>query len=109
MLHLPFLVKRSVARPTNADAEGLRRLFHRACGFPSLWAVAPQTVTGIGWSDHWSFWQAGYLAVMVTDTAPYRYEHYHLPADTPDRLDCARAAWVVVGAASTVGWLAAWG
>ncbi|MCG8433363.1 MAG: M28 family peptidase [Gammaproteobacteria bacterium] len=43
-------------------------------------------VPGVDWSDHRSFWKAGYRAFMVTDTAPYRYPHYHLPSDTPDRV-----------------------
>lgn len=37
--------------------------------------VAPSLIAGIGWSDHWSFWQFGYKALMLTDTAPYRYPH----------------------------------
>ena len=44
-------------------------------------------VPGVAWSDHWSFWQHGYPAVMVTDTAPFRYEHYHSSSDTPDKLN----------------------
>jgi len=35
--------------------------------------------------------------VMVTDTAPFRYPHYHKPTDTPDKVDYARVARVVVG------------
>lgn len=34
---------------------------------------------------------------MVTDTAPFRYPHYHRPSDTPDKLDYQRMARVVVG------------
>ena len=52
---------------------------------------------GIGWSDHWSFWQVGYPALMVTDTAPFRYDYYHTPQDTPDKLDFERMAQVVEG------------
>ncbi len=44
-------------------------------------------VPGIGWSDHLSFWKQGYPALMVTDTALYRYPHYHSPEDTPEKLD----------------------
>ena len=44
-------------------------------------------VPGVGWSDHWSFWEAGFPAVMITDTASYRYPHYHLPTDTADQVD----------------------
>lgn len=38
-------------------------------------------------SDHVPFWQAGYPAVMVTDTANFRNPHYHQPTDTLDTLD----------------------
>jgi len=38
-------------------------------------------------SDHASFWDQGYKAVMVTDTAFYRNPHYHLPSDTMEKLD----------------------
>jgi len=55
----------------------------------------PELVPGVGWSDHWSFWQAGYPAVMVTDTAPYRNPHYHANSDRPDTLDYRRMAGVV--------------
>ena len=34
---------------------------------------------------------------MITDTAPFRNVHYHMPTDDPSRLDLARAARVVVG------------
>jgi hypothetical protein len=30
-------------------------------------------VLGVSWSDHRSFWRQGYRAVMITDTAFYRY------------------------------------
>lgn len=52
---------------------------------------------GVGWSDQWSFWQVGYPAIMVTDTAPFRYPHYHTVADTPEKLDYERMARVVLG------------
>lgn len=38
-------------------------------------------------SDHISFWEAGFPAVMVTDTANFRNPHYHQPTDTFDTLD----------------------
>jgi len=38
-------------------------------------------------SDHAPFWDKGYAAVMVTDTAFFRNPHYHLPSDTMDKLD----------------------
>jgi len=51
----------------------------------------------VGWSDHWSFWQVGYPAMMLTDTAPFRYPYYHTAKDTPDKLDYERLARVVAG------------
>jgi hypothetical protein len=39
---------------------------------------------------------------MVTDTAPFRYPHYHTPADTPDKIDYERTARVVLGIEAVV-------
>jgi hypothetical protein len=72
-------------------------LFREHASFPSEGATVPDEIQGIGWSDHWSFWQFGYEALMITDTAPFRYEHYHEPTDTPDRIDYVRLARVVAG------------
>ena len=74
--------------------------------FPSEGIAAPEWVTGIGWSDHWSFWRQGYPAVMVTDTALFRYVHYHTAEDTPDKIDYARMARVVTGISRVVAELA---
>jgi len=65
--------------------------------FPTQGAAAPSWVPGVWWSDHWSFWREGYPAIMITDTAPYRYPFYHTPQDTPDKLDYDRMARVVHG------------
>ena len=43
---------------------------------------------------------------MVTDTALFRYDHYHTPQDTPDKLDYARTARVVSGLTRVVADLA---
>jgi Zn-dependent M28 family amino/carboxypeptidase len=71
--------------------------FRRHTQFPSEGAALPSQIPGVGWSDHWSFWQQGYQAVMVTDTAPFRYPYYHTTGDTPDKVDYERLARVVVG------------
>jgi Zn-dependent M28 family amino/carboxypeptidase len=73
------------------------RAFRKHTAFPSEGVAAPAAVPGIGWSDHWSFWQEGYQGVMITDTAPFRYPHYHLESDTPDKLDYDSFARVVMG------------
>jgi hypothetical protein len=64
---------------------------------PSEGGAIPSFISGIGWSDHWAFWQHGYPAIMVTDSALFRYDHYHEPTDTPDKLDYDRFALVVSG------------
>lgn len=54
-------------------------------------------IPGVAWSDHLSFWRAGYRAFMVTDTAFYRYPYYHTAQDTPDKVDYVRLAHVSEG------------
>lgn len=71
--------------------------FRRHAVFPSEGAALPGLISGVGWSDHWAFWQNGYPGVMVTDTAPFRYAHYHTAEDTPDKLDYDRFTVVVDG------------
>ena len=71
--------------------------FRRTSAFPAEGLAAPEWIDGIGWSDHWAFWQQGYPGVMVTDTAPFRYPHYHRATDTPDQVIYERLARVVVG------------
>ncbi len=71
--------------------------FRRHGGVPSEGVAAPAMLPGVDWSDHWSFWQEGWPALMVTDTALYRYPHYHTMQDTPDKFDYERLARVVTG------------
>jgi hypothetical protein len=52
---------------------------------------------GAGWSDHWSFNMSGYPALMISDTALFRYPQYHLLSDTPDKVDYERLARVTKG------------
>jgi Zn-dependent M28 family amino/carboxypeptidase len=73
------------------------RAFRKTASIPSEGSAAPEFLSGVGWSDHWSFWQEGYPAIMVTDTAPFRNPNYHRPTDKPDTLDYERMARVVSG------------
>ena len=78
----------------------LRRIaaaFRQGTPLPIETAQAPEWVEGVSLSDHWAFWQAGYPAVMVTDTAFYRNPHYHTKLDTWDTLDYARMHQAVDG------------
>jgi Zn-dependent M28 family amino/carboxypeptidase len=67
----------------------------RAGTIPVQQGAFPPGLPGVGWSDHWSFWEMGYPALMLTGTAPFRNPHYHLATDTPDTLDYARLAGAV--------------
>jgi len=80
--------------------------FRQQTAFPSEGVAAPGWMTGIGWSDHWAFWQEGYPALMVTDTALFRYAPYHTRADTPEQIHYDRMARVVAGLARVVTVLA---
>jgi Zn-dependent M28 family amino/carboxypeptidase len=81
-----------------------RRLLRRAVGafrehsdFPVERCAALSIVPGISWSDHSSFWRRGYRAVMVTDSAFYRYPYYHTARDKPHRLHYGSLARVTAG------------
>ncbi len=71
--------------------------FVAADTLPAEGLAAPSAIQGVGWSDHWSFWQVGYNALMITDTAPFRNPPYHRSSDTPETLDYVRLAAVVEG------------
>ncbi len=71
--------------------------FREHAAFPSEGAALPATFPGVDWSDHWAFWQAGYPAIMVTDTAVYRDENYHHASDTIGHLSYDKLALVVDG------------
>jgi hypothetical protein len=78
----------------------------RASDFPIEGAAVPAAVPGVGWSDHRSFWEQGYDAVMVTDTAPFRYPEYHTSDDLPDRMNPRDFARAVHGLLAVVSGLA---
>jgi hypothetical protein len=64
----------------------MARTFRRHSDFPLEHVATFRWVPGVAWSDHSSFWRRGYKALMVTDTAFYRYRYYHTPEDTPDKV-----------------------
>ena len=77
-------------------------IFRKHTAFPSEGVAAPGWMMGIGWSDHWSFWKEGYPAIMITDTALFRYEYYHAQEDLPNKIDYERMARVVAGIAQII-------
>jgi Zn-dependent M28 family amino/carboxypeptidase len=97
----------------NVDSRELVRravgAFRGYASFPSEGGAFPANLPGVGWSDHSSFWAVGYPAIMITDTAPFRYPHYHEASDTPDKVDYDALARVVDGLEGVVEGLAASG
>jgi Zn-dependent M28 family amino/carboxypeptidase len=83
--------------PSRALMHETIAAFRAHAAFPSEGAALPTLLPGVDWSDHGSFWLEGYPAIMITDTAPYRYPHYHTPQDTPDKVDYERLARVTAG------------
>lgn len=73
----------------------VKALMTGATGLPIHSINAPPFVPGIDLSDHRSYWDEGFPALMVTDTAFYRNPHYHRAGDTYDTLDYRRMAEVV--------------
>ena len=76
--------------------------FRQQVKFPCEGAALPSVIPGVGWSDHESFWRFDYPALMVTDTAPFRYRHYHQPSDTPDKISYDQLTLVVDGLAQVI-------
>lgn len=73
------------------------RAYRSVATVPVESAALPRMIEAAGWSDQWSFWQFGWPAFMVTDTALFRNPHYHEETDTPETLDYERMARVVEG------------
>jgi len=85
----------------NLQSRGMVRssvkTFREAVHFPSEGIAAPEWLSAVSWSDHSSFWKQGIPAIMVTDTALFRYRYYHTAADTVEKIDYDRMARVVSG------------
>lgn len=74
-------------------------------GLPVEFILVPENgeaLPPVRFSDHSSFWDAGYPALMITDTSFFRNPHYHRPSDTPDTLDYAFLACVTAGVCHAV-------
>jgi Zn-dependent M28 family amino/carboxypeptidase len=81
-----------------------------AIGLPTTVLSIPTLVkdSGLAWdlqrSDHAALWDAGYPAVMITDTADFRSDAYHCRGrpDTVDTLDLPFGASVVRATAGAI-------
>jgi hypothetical protein len=81
--------------------------FRSLAKFPSEAAALPEQLRGVALSDHMSFWKLGYPALMITDTAPFRYPQYHHAEDTVDKIDYDRLARVVFALSQSLEQLSA--
>jgi hypothetical protein len=82
---------------SRAIMRRLTQAFRAHSDFPVQTAATFRFIPGVSWSDHRSFWHYGYRGVMITDTAPYRYPHYHAMSDTPDKLAYPELSRVTLG------------
>ncbi len=75
----------------------MKRSMIKGSNIPVESISAPPSMPGIDFSDHLNYWNFGYPAVMITNTAFYRNHQYHETGDTADRLDYDKMAEVVKG------------
>ena len=71
-------------------ARKLKQSFAQNPDLPVISLTVPfngRILPAVRLSDHASFWDKGYPAVMVTDTAFFRNPHYHMHSDTIQTLD----------------------
>ncbi|MBD3189145.1 MAG: M28 family peptidase [Candidatus Heimdallarchaeota archaeon] len=89
-----------IAITADKNSKQLAKTFYRQCrrktiNLPYLCAQIPflsfegiaKRARDVLRSDHGPFWRAGIPAIMLTDTANFRYPYYHTRADTIDKLD----------------------
>ncbi len=81
----------------SAATIDIKKAFMQSVDLPVRTINAPAFIPGIDFSDHSKYWEEGFDAVMITDTAFLRNLAYHTPQDTPDRLNYKKMAEVVTG------------
>jgi hypothetical protein len=87
-----------VARPEDwMITSDIKSFFMSATDLPLYSANIPARVPGVDYSDHASYWQLGFPAVMITDTAFMRNPNYHEKTDLPSTLDYRRMSEVING------------
>jgi hypothetical protein len=70
--------------------------------------AAPRALPGVDLSDHQSYWNRAWKALMIRHTANYRNPNYHTANDTPATLDWQRMAHVVTGVHAVVREASSW-
>jgi len=64
---------------------------------PAFTVTDPRLNSLLELSDHLNYWNYGFNAVMINDTAMLRNKNYHKEGDTIEKLDFDRMAEVVNG------------
>lgn len=89
--------------------SGMSRAIERQSDLPHVALAVPcngEALPDTRRSDHAPFWDAGYRAIMLTDTTNFRNPHYHRPTDTIQTLNLEFATKVCTVTASFVEELA---
>jgi Zn-dependent M28 family amino/carboxypeptidase len=93
----------------NDDSLGflqvVTRAMKRIAGLPVESLAVPgrgEMLPEVRLSDHSSFWDRGYQALIITDTSFFRNPHYHRASDTPETLDYPFLAKVTAGVCAAV-------
>jgi hypothetical protein len=83
---------------SDIESRGLLAQFggawRRASRFPLIASILPGPFSSLALSDQLNFWELGFPALMISDTAFYRNANYHESTDLPDTLDYERMAEV---------------
>lgn len=80
--------------------QSLDKAIRQGCRLPTATLAAPlggYLLPEVRLSDHANFWDEGYPAVMLTDTAFMRNPHYHGPGDTLENLDLEAMTELTLG------------
>jgi len=91
------LVGNGRSRPLLGELE---RALKEGCRLPVATLAVPLgggLIPETRLSDHANFWDEGFQAVMLTDTAFLRNPNYHTPRDTMDTLDLEAMTELVLG------------
>lgn len=78
-------------------AEKVTGLIREKCSVPAFTVTDLRLNSLLELSDHLNYWNYGFNAVMVNDTAMLRNKNYHTEGDTIEKLDFVRMAEVVNG------------
>ncbi|MBI4345464.1 MAG: M28 family peptidase [Elusimicrobia bacterium] len=66
----------------------------QGAGLPLTTAILPGPFSSLALSDQLNFWDRGYPAVLLSDTAFFRNPNYHQESDLPETLDYEKMARV---------------